>query len=87
MLRRVSSPLLRRLSTAPPSPPAATSTSPARASGGGFLGRLTSLLVGAGLGFGTSFFLVHEELKESNTKLAIAFHRLEERVAKLEGKK
>jgi hypothetical protein len=44
-------------------------------------------LVGAGLGFGSSYFLINEELKESNAKLAMAFRKLDERVAKLEGKK
>ena len=65
----------------------AAATTPAPAKGGGFLGRLTALLVGAGLGFGTSYFMISEELKESNIKLALAFRRLDDRVSKLEGKK
>lgn len=77
----------RRMSTTSPSTPSAPAASTKGSSGGGFLGRLTSLLVGSGLGFGTSYFLIYEELKESNTKLAIAFHKLDERVSKLEGKK
>lgn len=58
----------------------------AKPSSGGFFDRLSALLVGAGLGFGTSYFMINEELKESNIKLAIAFRKLEDRLAKLEKK-
>ena len=80
--------LFKRFSTAvtkPPVPPSA-SAKPSSSSGG-FFGRLTALLVGAGLGFGASFFLINEEVQDSNIKLAIAFRKLEDRVSKLESKK
>lgn len=72
---------IRMMSTVTTAPkPVASSTS-------GFFGRLTSLLVGGGLGFGASYFMIYEELKESNIKLAIAFRKLEDRISKLETKK
>lgn len=64
-----------------------STAAPATTSRFGFFGRVSSLLVGAGLGFGMSYFMLNEELKESNIKLFIAFRKLEERVSKLESKK
>lgn len=52
-------------------PPSAKPTTPAPVKSGGssFLQRLSSFLVGAGVGFGAAYYIIYEELKESNAVL------------------
>ena len=65
------------------------SPSPSSSSSGGssFFQRLNSFLVGTGIGFGSCFYFVHDELKESNNKFENYLDKLESRIKSLESKK
>ena len=61
------------------------STAAASSSGGSTLfQRLNSFMVGAGIGFGSCFYYVHEELRESNAKFEGYLDKLEGRIKALE---
>ncbi len=64
----------------PPVAPAATSSSSS------FTQRLTGFLVGCGVGFSASFYLIAEELKDSNAQFEKTLKNIEERVKALEKK-
>ena len=69
---------------------AATSSSePARKVAGGstLVQRVSSFLIGAGLGFGAGFYYIFEEIDQSNKVFQKYLYRIEERVQILEGKK
>ena len=56
-------------------------------SNGGFMSRLYSFLVGCGIGFGTSFYFIEEELRNSNASISITLDNFDNRIKDLEGKK
>jgi hypothetical protein len=62
------------------------STVAASSSSGGstLFQRLNSFMVGAGIGFGSCFYYVHEELRESNAKFEGYLDKLEGRIKALE---
>ena len=64
-----------------------TAASPARSYGSTFFQRLNSFLVGTGIGFGTSFYFVHQEVKDSNATFEKYLDKLEGRIKALENKK
>ena len=51
-----------------------------------FFHRVSSFLVGTAVGFGANFYLIHEELIESNKKFQNTLCSLEDRIGKLENK-
>ena len=57
------------------------STAPAP-SGGGFLARLNAFLVGCGVSFGASYYLIYEELRESNTRLSSEIEKIKKEALK-----
>ena len=59
----------------------------APSSGSSFFERFSSFLVGAGIGFGGTFYFVVEELRESNHKFESYLDKLEHRVKAVEAKK
>lgn len=60
--------------------------SAAESSSSSFVQRFTGFLVGCGVGFGASFYLISEELKESNAAFETTLKNLEDRIRKLEKK-
>lgn len=67
---------------------APTATTSSSSSGGSsFFQRLNSFLVGSSIGFGSCFYFIHEELKESNSKFENYLEKLEGRIKNLETKK
>jgi hypothetical protein len=66
----------------------AFSTTPALPEGGGggssFGQRVMAFLAGLGVGCGASFFVIYEELGNSNARFAKQFHDLQRRVEGLE---
>ena len=71
--------------TAPVSTP--TVSTPSSRGGSSFFQRLNSFLVGSAIGFGSCFYFIHQELKESNTKFENYLEKLEGRIKNLETKK
>ena len=67
----------------------ASSSEPARKAAGGstITQRVSSFLMGAGLGFGVGFYYIFQEIEQSNNVFQKYLHRIEERVRYLEGKK
>ena len=55
--------------------------------GSSFFQRLTSFCVGLGVGLGTSYYFIYEELRDSNFKLERHINQLEDRLSKVEGTK
>jgi hypothetical protein len=53
-------------------------------SGGGFFDRFFGFLVGAGTGFGVSFYFIEEELTRSNAAITRSINELNARVSQLE---
>ena len=72
----------KQLSTIAP-PSASTSSSKG---GSSFFQRLNSFLVGSAIGFGSCFYFIHQELKESNSKFENYLEKLEGRIKSLEKK-
>jgi hypothetical protein len=64
-----------------PGPVATPSTAKSSASkGSSLIQRLTAFCVGAGIGFGTSFYFIYQELQESNSRIDRRLQKMEERV-------
>lgn len=61
-----------------------SSTTPA--SGGGFIGRLNAFLVGCGVSLGASYYLIYEELRESNVRLLSEIEKIKKDVSSLQKK-
>lgn len=79
----------RRLSTAvapvankAPSTTVAAPASPKKSSS--FFQRLSAFLVGCGVGFGSAFYYIHEELQESNTRFQKTLTDIQDRLAQIE---
>ena len=73
-------PKIEAAASIPPVAPAASSSSSS------FTQRLTGFLVGCGVGFSASFYLIAEELKDSNAQFEKTLKSIEERVKALEKK-
>ena len=67
----------------------ASNSEPVRKAAGGstLVQRVSSFLIGAGLGFGAGFYYIFEEIDQSNKVFQKYLYRIEERVQTLEGKK
>ena len=84
--RRCSSILVKgttKFSTIAPS----TASKPSSSGGSSFFQRLNSFLVGSAIGFGSCFYFIHQELRESNAKFENYLEKLEGRIKNLETKK
>jgi hypothetical protein len=84
MCRKFSSEVAK---TSPPTPPAAASAAPKvepKSGGSSFLQRFTSFLVGAGIGFGSSYYFIFNELHESNERFESHLKKIDERLLKIE---
>lgn len=88
-LRRVACAKFSAITTAPTSSTVSTSvaTKIPPKSGSSFFQRLSAFFVGAGLGCGSCFYFIHEELIESNSKFETYLDKLETRIKTLESKK
>ena len=75
----------KQFSTAVPATTSTASTSSSRG-GSSFFQRLNSFLVGSALGFGSCFYFIHQELKESNNKFEHYLEKLEGRIKNIESK-
>lgn len=51
-----------------------------------FLERVFSFLVGTGIGFGSAFYFIREELKSSNEQFNLHLDKIEKRMASLQPK-
>jgi hypothetical protein len=75
--------------TSTPTPPAVAVASAApkvvpKSGGSSFLQRLTSFLVGTGIGFGSSYYFIFNELNESNERFEAHLKKIDERLLKME---
>jgi hypothetical protein len=77
----------RALSTQATAAPTAAKTATVASGGSTFGQRLNAFLVGAGLGFGSCFFFIEQELQDSNVKFEAYIKKLEGRISALEKKK
>lgn len=72
----------------PPTPPGAVASAEPKvvpkSGGSSFVQRFTSFLVGAGIGFGSSYYFIFNELHESNERFESHLKKIDERLLKIE---
>lgn len=84
MCRKFSSEVAKTAIPTPPAVAVAKPTAVPKSGGSTFFQRLTSFLVGAGIGFGSSFYFIFNELKESNERFESHLNKIDDRLLKIE---